>query len=147
MLRCIRAGSVIRVASADDGTIDISPLLHTFVGENQRNGYGEILTLPALNCYYRHAEKLSPDKYTMDLPISYPNLSKGASFVLAMMSLKLMKYVKALAALDCEEYGNNLPADIPVPTEILLEMKKNYNPDIDIRLVEQWYMEGVKENA
>ena len=71
----------------------------------------------------------------------------GASFVLSILTLKLKKYVKALAALDCEEYQGSIPPDIPVPTEILYEMKNNYNPNLDIRLVEQWYKEGVKENA
>lgn len=147
LVRCIRAGSVIRISTTDDTPIDIASLRHCFVGENQSNGYGELLLLPALNLYYRHAEKILPAKYNIGLPISYPNLCKGASFVLAMLTHKLKKNVKTLAALDCEGYGGNIPTDIPVPTEILLEMKKNYNPDIDIRLVEQWYMEGVKENV
>lgn len=145
--RCIRAGSAIRVATVDGNPIDIAPLRHTFIGENQHDGYGEVMLLPALNLYYRHAEKLPPPKYTMDPPISYPNLSMGASLVLSILTLKLKKYVKALAALDCEEYQGNIPPDIPVPTEILYEMKNNYNPNLDIRLVEQWYKEGVKENA
>lgn len=147
VVRCIRAGSAIRVSTTDDAPVDISHHHHCFVGENQSNGYGEILLLPALNLYYRHAEKISPAKYNIGLPISYPSLCKGASFVLATLTHKLKKNVKALAAIDCEGYGGNIPADIPVPTELLHEMKKNYNPDIDIRLVEQWYMEGVKENA
>ena len=147
VVRCIRAGSAIRVATIDGNAVDISPLRHSFIGENQHSGYGEVMLLPALNLYYRHAEKLSPAKYSMNLPISYPNLSMGASFVHAMLTLKLKRYVEALAALDCEEYGGAVPDDIPVPTELLHEMKNNYNPDIDIRLVEQWYKEGVKENA
>lgn len=147
VVRCIRAGSSIRVATIDGNAVDISPLRHSFIGENQHSGYGEVMLLPALNLYYRHAEKLSPAKYSMNLPISYPNLSMGASFVHAMLTLKLKRYVEALAALDCEEYGGAVPDDIPVPTELLHEMKNNYNPDIDIRLVEQWYKEGVKENA
>ena len=147
VVRCIRAGSILRVSTTDDTPVNIAPLRHSFIGENQSCGYGEIMLLPALNLYYRHAEKISLAKYCMDLPISYPNLSKGASFINSMLTLKLRKYVKALAALDCVEYDNNIPTDIPVPTEILYEMKNNYNPDTDIRLVEKWYMEGVKENV
>ncbi len=57
--RCFAAGSVLRLETADE-PLDISVILHCFIGERNSIGYGEIAAYPAKGQYYRLAEKTVP---------------------------------------------------------------------------------------
>ncbi len=145
VIRCLKIGSVMRVKTKDGKGVDIFPILHTFIGENTKDGYGEIMAVPARNRYYRTAEYTAPDKYRLEMPVSYLNLHLGARLTQAALSEKLKKRVRGLASVDREEYAAGVPVDALMPKEMLTLMKDTYDSDLDIRIVEQWYREGLEE--
>ena len=81
VVRCLEKGSVVRIRTVDDETVDIFPLMNRFVGERTEDGYGELLAYPARGQYYR---------------------SIGAGFAREVTKAVLKSRVEALAITDRE---------------------------------------------
>lgn len=142
--RCFARGSVLRIGTKDDQIIDIAPILHSFIGERTKEGYGEIMAFPAKGQYYRLAENIPPVRYSMDIPLSSSTTQIGAHVVSEVITGLLKQRVYALAMIDRSEYRKGIAKEDLVPTEILKMLKKKYDPLISDEEVTDWYMQGLE---
>ena len=145
--RCLKMGSVIRVETIDGSTVDISPLLHTFVGERTEEGYGELTAYPARECYYRLAENTAPAEYTMNTVRTSRDLAFGSLFVSTVMKNILKARVERFAAVDQEEYKQGVNAEDMLPMDLLRVMRDRLYPAAQEEELREWYMEYLKEGG
>ena len=145
VVRCVKAGSVLRVQPRDGKPVDIFPIRHCFLGENTRNGYGEIMAYPAVDQYYRVTEQVAPPKYTMKFTTSYEKMERGAELVSSALEKKLQSMVINMAAIDREEIQQGAAPEDITPSELLQVMKDNFAPKLDLRTVHRWYRKGLED--
>ncbi len=145
--RCLKAGSILRVRTKDGKAVDISSILHTFIGENTRDGYGEIMTWPATDVYYRVAKEVIPQNYDINheplvrgMHLSARRLHKGLTDL-------LRHHVTALGVIDANEIAEGKTEEVQVPVEILSMFRDTYDPEIDMEILEGWYRDGLYRNA
>ena len=144
--RCLSMGSVIRLETAGGETLDISPLLHGFIGERTGEGYGEMIAYPALEEYYRTAENRPPVMYEINSPTPR-DISFGAHFASTVMKSILKERVRGLALADREEYKRGVPAAELIPWEILQLAQDLLYPLITEEELKELYLKGLEENA
>ncbi|MBR0043816.1 MAG: hypothetical protein IJP56_03160 [Synergistaceae bacterium] len=144
--RCLKMGSVIRVETVDGSTIDISPLLHTFIGERTDEGYGEIIAYPAKECYYRLAENVGAYMYIMNNVKTSRDIAIGSLFVSTVMKNILKARVERFAILDREEYRRGINAEELLPMDLLNMLKENFYPAASDEELKEWYLKYLKEN-
>ena len=145
VVRCLKAGSILRLRTRDGRPVNLYPIRHCFVGENTRNGYGELIAWPAGDLYYRAAEQAEPSLYRLEIPLSYTKAEKGARLVLSVLQRKLKTAVRLLAVVDRGEYHRGVSAEELIPMELLKIMKETYAPGLDDEIVVQWYREGLED--
>lgn len=145
VVRCLKAGSVLRIRTKDGKPVNIFPLRHCFIGENTRNGYGEMAAYPATDMYYRVTEQAEPPKYTMRMPTSYEKMGKGAKLVLGAMQEKLKSLVRGMAAVDRWEVRQGIPAEDILPGDLLSELRETFAPDLEKETVLRWYRDGLED--
>ena len=142
--RCIAKGSILRAKRKDGQTMDISPILHTFIGEFQSDGWGEIRTTPAREGYYRLAMEIDPLLYAIDYPDSFRQMKLSAHMINQVMEDMLRSRVKALAQVDCEEYRQGVPLEELMPKEILRIYQNRFAPEFPMETLYDWYKEELK---
>mgnify|MGYP007101831816 CR=1 FL=1 len=146
VVRCLAKGSVMRLASKDGTPIDISPILHTYIGERTRDGYGEIMAYPALGTYYRAAELLPPEKYTTQFPSSRRTLQLSVDLTGKVLNMLIKNSVQYLAFMDRDDQKEtDADADF-IPMELLRAIRDRYSSDISDRTLAKWYLEGLEED-
>ena len=145
--RCLQAGSVLRIRTKDGKGADISSILHTFIGENTRDGYGEIMAWPAVDVYYRVAKEVPSKSYDIhfeplfrDKHLSARRLHKGLEAV-------LKHSVTTLGEIDAADTEAGNAAEVRVPTEILEVLRDKYDPEIDMKIMEKWYRDGLRRKG
>ncbi len=143
--RCLAKGSVVRLETADGQPIDISPILHGFVGERTEDGYGEIMAYPASECYYRMAQRLTVRKY--ELPIAFNWRIVHGDTVLIEMVLKeiLKRRIRSLAWIDRMDPGRQAQEHITIPLGLLRSVRAHYAPSVSDQQLEEWYLESLEE--
>ena len=146
-VRCLSKGSVMRLETRDGRPVDITPILHGFIGERTKDGYGEIISYPALDSYYRAAETVSPEKYGMELPLDYVSLQRSSHMIDQVLRLLLKRRIQSLAVLDRRDDLARPDADIPVPLDLLRFIRDGFHPAVPDEALTQWYREGRKEDA
>ncbi|MBP5655224.1 MAG: hypothetical protein J6X33_06880 [Clostridiales bacterium] len=139
---CIAAGSVLRIEC--DDAIDISPILHTFIGERNRSGYGEIVTYPARGGYYRLADKVLISRYQMDLDSSRRDVQIGANFTKSVITDMVRSRIHGIAINDRKEFLEGVPADDLIPIDILRMMRDRFDPTLSDDILIEWYNEGLE---
>ena len=157
--RCLKTGSVIRLRTVDGEPMDISPILHGFVGERNPEGYGEIMAYPARDQYYRVAECIEflaasaplgrGNKMfrlnLMKMPVSIRAGHLGARMTHAVLDSALRERVEFLAMIDREEYRDGASVNELLPTEVLDMLKDLYDPEIPDETLVEWYTAGLEE--
>ena len=143
--RAIKAGSTVRFSVKDGNPTDISPIIHTFVGEGVANGYGEIAVYPARGGYYRFTERIDPNENSAKI-LSPRELIIGDKLIRYVLTEVLKKRVKFLAFIDREDYKSNMSVDELSPKFIFEFLKEEYNPELDLNAMNKWYMEELEEN-
>lgn len=146
VFRCMGKGSVVRIRTIEDETIDIFPLRNCFVGERTEDGYGELFAYPARGQYYRLAQKMPVSLYEREYSVSFRDLSIGAGFVRAVIKAVLKSRVEALAIADREEKKSDLSNEEFLPGDLLLEMKEQLLPDISEEELYTWYRNALEGN-
>ena len=141
--RCLKAGSILRVRTKDGKCVDLTPILHTFIGENTRDGYGEIMSWPAANEYYRITKEVLPRIYEMDFANPVRDMHLGAHMVHGILTALLKSRVRALGTIDSADASGREGVQIPVPTEVLEMLRDRYDPEIDISVLESWYRDAL----
>ena len=141
--RCIQAGSVLRVRSADGRGVDVSPILHAFVGEGTLDGYGEIATWPATDEYYRVTKEVEPDRYVLSPKPSPREMHIGADLVHSVMKALTAARVESLADIDALEVVLGDESEREVPVEVLEHLRDAHIPHVDMEKVEGWYTEAL----
>jgi hypothetical protein len=139
-------GSVLRVRTKDGRGADISPILHTFIGEDTADGYGEIMAYPARDRYYRITHEEIPCKYETDIPIAVRDLHIGARMVHDVLTAILKSRVRGLAITDLGEYSGSGNIGDYTPAELLSVLGGIYDPNLDVKVMEEWYREYLKED-
>ena len=147
VIRCLSKGSVMRLETKDGMPVDITPILHTFIGERIRDGYGEIMSWPAVDGYYRAAEMVPPEKYGMELPLSYRSLRISSLLMDQVILLLLKRRIQSLAVLDRGDDSLKPEGNIPVPLDLLLLIRDGFDPGVSEELLAHWYREGLEEDA
>ena len=142
--RCLKMGSILRIRTKDGSCVDISPIRHTFIGENTGDGYGEIMAWPAANEYYRITKEVLPRTYEMDFVSPASELHLGARMIHGILTALLRSRVKALGAVDSADTTGEEGREIPVPGEVLEMLKDTYDPEIDLVILESWYREALR---
>lgn len=145
--RCLKMGAVIRVETLDGSTVDISPLLHTFIGERTEEGYGELIAFPARECYYRLAENAAPAVYAMNTVNTSRDLAISALFVSTVMKGRLKAGVESFAAVDRGEYKRGISAQALLPMELLHILRDSFYPAASDEELREWYLSYLKEDA
>ena len=144
--RCLKMGSVIRVETVDGSTIDISPLLHTFIGERTEEGYGELIAYPARESYYRLAENIAPVVYAMNTVNTPRDIAIGSLFATTVMKDILKARVERFAAVDREEYKQGVNAVELLPMELLHVLQDRLYPVASDEELREWYLNYLKED-
>lgn len=143
--RCIQAGSVLRVRTADGQAVDASPIAHAFVGEGTRDGYGEVMAWPATDEYYRVTTEAEPDMYTLLPDLGLHDLEIGGGLVRHVLESLTKAKVEALADVDAAEIvmGENVGHGAPLE---VLEMYRNAQcPHLDLEVLVAWYDRALVE--
>ena len=143
--RCLKMGSVLRVRTKDGKAVDISPILHTFIGEDTCDGYGEIMAYPARDRYYRVTHEDIPRKFERSLPIAVRDLHIGSRMVHDVLTAILKSRVRGLAITDSREFAEKNEIWDYMPVELLSVLGNMYDPDLDIEILEKWYRECLEE--
>lgn len=139
---CFAAGSVLRIEC--DEPIDISPILHTFIGERNRSGYGEIITYPARGSYYRLADKILISRYQMNLDSSRRDVQIGATFTKSVITDMVRSRIHGIARNDRKEFLEGIQADDLIPIDILHMMRDRFDPTLSDEILTEWYHEGLE---
>ena len=145
--RCLKAGSILRVRTKDGKCVDLTPILHTFIGENTRDGYGEIMSWPAANEYYRITKEVLPRIYEMDFANPVRDMHLGAHMVHGILTALLRSRVRALGAVDSADAFGREGTQPPVPIEVLEMLRDRYDPEIAISILESWYRDALRESV
>ena len=145
IVRCLKAGSVVRFCTKDKEPIDIAPILHTFVGERTRDGYGEIATYPARDGYYRLAKNLEPAKFATEHSLSTRDINLGAELIQHVLLSLLKKQIKFLAFIDKNDYQAGVPVEELLPTLIFDYLRNTYYPALSMETMSKWYRETLEE--
>ena len=141
--RCLKAGSVLRVRTKDGKAADISSILHTFIGENTRDGYGEIMAWPATDVYYRIAKEVIPRNYDIYYEPLLRDMHLSARRVHEGLTELLKHHVTGLGTIDAADAAAGKAEESQVPVEILSVLRNTYDPEIDMEILEEWYREGL----
>lgn len=168
--RCLKAGSVLRLRTTKDEPVDISPILHAFVGERTADGYGEIMAYPARGQYYRLAERIefpgfsAGDSISMnaghigvesrtrkvnivEIPVSIRTGHIGARMIHTVLTSILKERVKYLAGIDRPAYLNGVAVENLIPSELLDMYRDTYDPAISNGTLVKWYVDGLEEQS
>ncbi|MBQ9009816.1 MAG: hypothetical protein IJ088_10875 [Clostridia bacterium] len=143
--RCLAKGSVMRLETLDGQPIDISPLLHAFIGERTRDGYGEIMAYPALDVYYRAAEQKVLEKYQLEYPLTNRIMYIVADLIHHILDKILEGRIKSLAVVDRWDEQGSEKAEDSIPLETLRNIRDLYDPNIPYEELTKWYQDGLKE--
>ena len=146
VVRCLAKGSVMRLASKDGSPLDISPILHTFIGERTKDGYGEIMAYPALGDYYRTARQVSPEKYNVKYPASRRTLQLTVDLTSQVLEMLLKRNIQYLAVMDRGDHRKGEDASSLIPMELLRAIRDRYKASVSDGVLEQWYLEGLEED-
>ena len=142
--RCLAKGSVMRLETRDGQPVDISPLLHAFIGERTRDGYGEIMAYPALDCYYRAAEQKAPEKYRLSHPSTFRTVSISTNLIHRVLGMMLQRRISSLAVADRRDAQIAENAEELIPLELLREIRDRYDPSVSDEKLIRWYLEGLE---
>ena len=138
--RCIKKGSIIRVCVKDE-PVEISRILHCFIGERTSIGYGEIIVYPAKDSYYRRAQEIDVTLYDTEFGNTIRDTIIGTSLMEGVLTSYSREIVKNLAIIDKQEYRKGILFDKLVPIEVLKRIKNLYIPHISVKVLIQWYKE------
>ena len=144
-VRMFTAGSVLRIRTKDGSPIDINKLEHCFIGERTREGYGEAGAYPALDTYYRVAEKKPVREYDFDIMCPTKSIVLGIEAASRITEAVLKKMVKNIAYLDAEDASIETEGTDAVPTFVLSGLRDFYAPMVPTEKLKVWYLEALKE--
>ncbi len=142
VVRCFAKGSILRLETIG-GPLDISPLIHCFIGERNREGYGEMAAWPAQGGYYRLAEKIIPERYEMPGPIAYRDVVFGSRMNAEVINEMIRNRVIGMGKQDREELQEGTITEAMAPMELLRMIRESYNPMLKEEQLVQWYHEGL----
>lgn len=142
--RCFERGTVFRIHTMDGKPVDISRIMHTFIGERRSEGYGEIMAIPAKGQYYRLAQNDDPAKYRMEIQMPTGTRMIGSQFTCDIINRALKASVETVAMIDIPDYKAGIPKEELVPTDILRLLKERYNPLISDQVIRDWYMDRLE---
>lgn len=145
VLRCLKAGSVVRFRTKNNEPVDIAPILHAFVGERTADGYGEIAAYPARKGYYRLAKNLEPAKLATRIRLATRDINFGVKLSHHVLLSLLKKRVKLLALIDKQDYQAGIPVEELLPTPIFDYLRNIYYPAISTEIMAKWYRESLEE--
>ena len=143
--RCFAAGSVLRLETVDE-SLDISEILHCFIGERNGIGYGEIVAYPAKGQYYRLAEKTAPVRYVLPYQESGRALKMGSNLTDTVITAMVRSRIRGLAITDRQEYAKGHSVQELIPTDLLLMLKERYDPTLSEETMYRWYEEALMED-
>ena len=142
--RCLAKGSVMRLETVDGQPMDIAPLLHAFIGERTRDGYGEIMAYPALDGYYRAAEQRAPEKYGLEYPMTFRNANIPMDLIRRVLEMILQRRVKSLAVIDQRDARSDGKSENAPPLELLRDIRDRFDPFISDDKLIRWYLDGLE---
>ena len=143
--RCLEKGSVLRVRPKDGHGVDIAPILHAFIGEGTRDGYGEIMAWPATNEYYRIAQEVVPDSSVASIEIPLRSLHLGADMLHSVLAHLLKRKVEGFARIEAIEAAGESDYAHEPPLELLEMLKDAYDPNAVMAVLVQWYEEALQK--
>ena len=144
--RCVAKGSVLRLETRDGQPVNIAPVLHAFIGERTRDGYGEMMAYPARDGYYRAAEAVPPEKYGLKLPLSLLSLHYAADLTNEVIQRILKKRIQSLALSDRRDIPAGADVEKLVPLDLLRMISAQLNPAVTDGELASWYRQGLGED-
>ncbi len=140
--RCLQAGSILRVHTKDGRGVDVSPILHTFIGEGCRDGYGEIMAWPAIDVYYRVTGECEGDSYQLPIVPTMHEQELGAHMVRRVLHSYIRRVVESRADADAADVLSGEHHKHIVPKEALEYYRNGFGPTVDIMEIVGWYEEA-----
>ena len=132
---CIQMGSSLRLRTRDRNPIDISPLIHGFLGDRRRVGYGEVIAYPANDSFTRNCEEVEPETFSLSVPGSVREVQKASQFIQEVLKSILKMKVSMLALSDRSDH----PIDPDTSMEVLRTMRDRYASSVsDGELLEMY---------
>lgn len=121
----LKPGSTARISSLDGNMFDISRIMHTYLGCNNDDGYGEIAVHPVVDIYYRKIVSASDHVEKTLLPIGN-NGVEGEMFVKRLSE----RYCKVLATCLGQNDAENVVRFI-IEAKMLMSDITDSEPDVD----------------
>lgn len=138
--RCIKKGSVVRIAVKNDA-IDISKIKHCFIGERTREGYGEIIAYPAGDEYYRQTQEMDIMLYDIQFGNNIRNIMIANELTQNVVTAYIREMIKTLASIDREDYKKGYSVDELTPIDLLKGYQNKYLSHIELTTLIEWYKE------
>ncbi len=142
VVRCFAKGSILRLETVG-GPLDISRIIHCFIGERNREGYGEMAAWPAQGTYYRLAEKITPERYEMPGPIAYRDIVFGSRMNGEVINEMIRNRLTRMGKQDREVREAGIRTETDAPMELLRLIRELDNPLLEEEQLVRWYHEGL----
>lgn len=136
VVRTFSKGSVLRIRVKDEKLIDISPIVHCFIGERVRDGYGEIMAYPAIDNYYRRAVSVVPEFFDVNMNLVPDLIYRKASVQRQVLEDIVEDRVSVLADID---KGNESVCEPPL--DVLSFIRDSFVPTLSLETLVDWYKE------
>ncbi len=140
---CVQMGSSLRLRTRDGKPIDISPLIHGFLGDRRRVGYGEVMAYPASNSFTRNCEEVEAETFSLSVPGSVREVQKASQFIQEMLKTVLKMRVSMLALSDRSDH----PIDPNTSMEVLRTMRDRYASSVSDEELMEMYEEVRQHDA
>lgn len=132
---CVQMGSSLRLRTRDGKPVDIAPLIHGFLGDRRREGYGEVLVYPAGDAYTRCCEEVRTEVFRLSRPGGVREVQVAAQFIQDVLKTLLRMKVSLLALSDRGDH----PIDPENSMEVLRTMRDRYASSVsDEELLEMY---------
>jgi len=141
--RCLQMGSILRLRTRDGRLVDVSNIMHAFVGEGTADGYGEIMCLPAIDEYYRVTTLVAPDTYTRLPEASVREANVGVAMLRRVLRELARDGVSALADIDATDVVEGGEPDRVSAQEMLRLFHESQDPTSDLEELSSWYEEAL----
>mgnify|MGYP003318171069 CR=1 FL=1 len=139
-IRVVHAGSALRLRVCDGNPVDVSALNGGFLGDRNREGFGEVLVLPARDNRCRYVRTAERERTVSQGELSNSQVLRAATFA-AGVTGDLMRYgVSLLAANDAKDGGE---IDDGILRAVLDGIKSRYDESVGFETMKGWYREAL----
>lgn len=134
VVRALDKGSIYRIKTENGEKIDLSKIAHTWFGQSNQIGYGEVIAFEPKDLYYRSIEAIAKDEEILK---DASGNDSGEKLISNIAKNYVLGITKQMAIIDAEDMMNIIPLD-------LLEIQKQMaNADVEIAEILKKYFDNL----